>query len=558
MGIGVIQVDLGEGLYQCRTEGGVLKVGWCVDLTPCPVGATVAVADIYNWHYCQNILPVVNDEHPNGRKATTMWRPARELPAATCVMSYIRFARWQRECPTFYIGTLTAVDYAADTGDVELANPVASTVRLLRNVPIEYMTCNAGAFSPGDLVIVEFMHGSPQRPKVIGFRHHPKPCEYIIIRDIRRSYYGIGGVAYEYNDMEHPGQFPGYIGYTTTGDLFRLNPVSGQVSRITEGLYCRNHDIDTKGEWLIFNRYDHPGDDPAVSPTGMSIWKCRIDGSGLTKIVDRLYSKQYPDEVLTTWLHHPRWSKDCARITVPFSYWLYAWDAGESDPSRNWEYAGWDAGGVRVPSLSWKAQTSPLWNSPPTYTVFSARINTPPPGESPPFLRYMAHQGQSSPDLPAMRVTPWCKGSNDYHTAHNPVNPDRILLERSLPRGELMGLEDSVYLGAILEYDPSHPAANEDGLRVIKAVDPPWEDEGGNPTYDINYAWGYWAWPTYNTRGNRCAWDRRTDIIDEEMTSAIPGGIHVYDFDQESEIFYLGWGAQPCYFQGIYGQRPGA
>ena len=121
-----------------------------------------------------------------------------------------------------------------------------------------------------------------------------------------------------------------------------------------------------------------------------------------------------------------------------------------------------------------------------------------------------------------------------------------------------MDMEDRVYLGAIIEFDPLHPAANEDGLRVIKAVDPPWLDEGGNPTTDINFAWGFWAWPSYNGKGDKCAWDRRTAIVDEEMTSNIPGGIHVYDFDQESEIFYLGWGTQPCYFQGIYGRRPGA
>ena len=60
MGVGVITKDYGNGLYECLTEWGILKIGWCVDLTPCPVGARVAIADIYNWHSYQNILPVVN------------------------------------------------------------------------------------------------------------------------------------------------------------------------------------------------------------------------------------------------------------------------------------------------------------------------------------------------------------------------------------------------------------------------------------------------------------------------------------------------------------------
>jgi len=47
---------------------------------------------------------------------------------------------------------------------------------ILQDVPIEYMNCNAGAFSDGDEVVVEFTGQDWGSPKVIGFRHDPEPC----------------------------------------------------------------------------------------------------------------------------------------------------------------------------------------------------------------------------------------------------------------------------------------------------------------------------------------------------------------------------------------------
>lgn len=45
----------------------------------------------------------------------------------------------------------------------------------LENVPVEYMQCGAGAFAPGDEVLISFS-GSWDTPKVIGFRSMPKQC----------------------------------------------------------------------------------------------------------------------------------------------------------------------------------------------------------------------------------------------------------------------------------------------------------------------------------------------------------------------------------------------
>jgi predicted transglutaminase-like cysteine proteinase len=46
----------------------------------------------------------------------------------------------------------------------------------LTDVPVEYMSCNVGAFADGDPVIIEFTDRDFSQPKVIGFRSNPSGC----------------------------------------------------------------------------------------------------------------------------------------------------------------------------------------------------------------------------------------------------------------------------------------------------------------------------------------------------------------------------------------------
>lgn len=48
----------------------------------------------------------------------------------------------------------------------------------LEAVPIEYMSCNAAAFSDGDAVLVKFEGQDWSSPKVIGFKENPAACEF--------------------------------------------------------------------------------------------------------------------------------------------------------------------------------------------------------------------------------------------------------------------------------------------------------------------------------------------------------------------------------------------
>ncbi len=90
---------------------------------------------------------------------------------------------WQRFKPTYRVGTLTAVDDAADTGSVSLDAEVSSAQSLpinqaesLSDIPIVYMDCNADAFEVGDRVLVEFVGQDWAAPRIIGFESEPKEC----------------------------------------------------------------------------------------------------------------------------------------------------------------------------------------------------------------------------------------------------------------------------------------------------------------------------------------------------------------------------------------------
>jgi hypothetical protein len=97
---------------------------------------------------------------------------------------------WQKWMPTYRYGSITAIDTAADTCTVELDTAQSSAQSLdinhlsvLYNVPIEYMSCNSGAFEVGDKVLVKFDSVKGQTvsnwatAKVIGFKEEPKECE---------------------------------------------------------------------------------------------------------------------------------------------------------------------------------------------------------------------------------------------------------------------------------------------------------------------------------------------------------------------------------------------
>jgi hypothetical protein len=94
---------------------------------------------------------------------------------------------WQRWMPLHRIGTITAIDFNANTCTLNLQSEDSSAQSLIidppiintltfSSVPIEYMDCDSTAFEEGDRVLVEFTGQKWDAPKVIGFESNPKPC----------------------------------------------------------------------------------------------------------------------------------------------------------------------------------------------------------------------------------------------------------------------------------------------------------------------------------------------------------------------------------------------
>ena len=90
---------------------------------------------------------------------------------------------WQKFKPTFRRGTITALDYDANTAGVAFDDDKSSAQELgvnrypsLQGIPVIYMTCHAGAFAVGDKCLVRFDGQDWSTPKVIGFASNPKPC----------------------------------------------------------------------------------------------------------------------------------------------------------------------------------------------------------------------------------------------------------------------------------------------------------------------------------------------------------------------------------------------
>ena len=90
--------------------------------------------------------------------------------------------------PTYRYGTITSIDYGANTCNLDLEAAASSQQNIdvnqgtsLAGVPIEYMYCNAGAFEVDDVVLIEFTNQDYATPKVIGFKSNPKRCTQWVV-----------------------------------------------------------------------------------------------------------------------------------------------------------------------------------------------------------------------------------------------------------------------------------------------------------------------------------------------------------------------------------------
>ena len=247
---------------------------------------------------------------------------------------------WQRWRPTFRIAAISNIDTATDTCTVTL-EPAISQIRprredldinalsVIHGVPVQYMTCNARAFDPGDRVIVEFQDQDLSRPRVIGFADHPKGCGGFRFRLTR----GDGLVT-------SPQNADGFYLFIQPSDLawWGQISVSGGKCYDTDGNEVPAdavYDSETQ-EWIFTVPPEHPSD-PAgyfatyYCPRGLSTqYPYRYRGADQGKVEDLIQPGKSTDTIPYWYTHPAAWSPEPALVPA------VDWSTGA------FEIAGWD------------------------------------------------------------------------------------------------------------------------------------------------------------------------------------------------------------------------
>lgn len=176
--IAYVQQQIGRWNALQTTE---TRQAWCVDYTTNrAAGSTVATLDING----EGALTVIA---PGARAPTAADGQLRARQVQSPAQLFVNMAwlpAWQKWKPKFRWGTITALDEDTNRANVSLAAATSSAQNLdinqataLSNVPVVYMTCHAKAFQVGDRVVVEFLNGNWQTPRVVGFLDNPRRCK---------------------------------------------------------------------------------------------------------------------------------------------------------------------------------------------------------------------------------------------------------------------------------------------------------------------------------------------------------------------------------------------
>jgi hypothetical protein len=179
-------LELRKLQIQAAVANGESRSMWCTDLTE-DLSGDVDTIEIDGAPTTILIGPggvanITDDGGTPGYLSNIM----AQTPAQTG-LAWALLPGWQKWRPTYRVGTITAIDYEEDIASVTLDVATSAAQGLLINqeaalvsIPVEYMDCNAFAFSVGNRVVVEFtgqLWDGAQ--KVIGFETNPQPCEPI-------------------------------------------------------------------------------------------------------------------------------------------------------------------------------------------------------------------------------------------------------------------------------------------------------------------------------------------------------------------------------------------
>ena len=182
-------------------SGGGIMSAWCIDYDPesiIPASSVVGTVETYGAKggYAGGYLPrkwinVQTSAEPDYAMARDHCvKPLSAIKTAAMFYNWCQWLYVMSRNPQHAVGVVQAKFSPSQTYlDVELFGttpgasqpagypfvPGESSVMLL-NVPVDYLSCGAGAFEAGDLAIVRFSGVNRADPTVIGFASNPADC----------------------------------------------------------------------------------------------------------------------------------------------------------------------------------------------------------------------------------------------------------------------------------------------------------------------------------------------------------------------------------------------
>jgi hypothetical protein len=157
---------------------------WCADLSSGLTGIVGTIEPVAEYENGINIRPGYSDSAVWNKERDGQAVIFRALPVEDAMLNFALMPAIQKWKPTYRYGTLSNIDYEANKGDVSLdvahshiQNILVNASSTLTNIPIEYMSCDAGAFENNDRVVVTWIgYDVANTAKVIGFIDNPKSC----------------------------------------------------------------------------------------------------------------------------------------------------------------------------------------------------------------------------------------------------------------------------------------------------------------------------------------------------------------------------------------------
>lgn len=165
---------------QEKTADPAQIAAWCTDYSE---GLTGEVGTVELGR--QNTAPIIKPGDSGAAYVAADDGILQPLPASSAAGVFYNLAvlpgvaKWR---PRYRTGTASNIDVDTNTMDValdalELGGINCNQADSLSAVPVQYMTCNAQAFTAGDPVLVEFTGQDFAQPVVVGFVHDPVACD---------------------------------------------------------------------------------------------------------------------------------------------------------------------------------------------------------------------------------------------------------------------------------------------------------------------------------------------------------------------------------------------